>query len=225
MAYRLDGIHPDAAPLVAELYARIGLFDKADEFEPQPGVNQLYFRGDYARLVEEAGLLMIEYPDELSLRYLLAFALNVVGDSQNAIRILEAAASGRSGCRVLRTADRTRHRRYTSMPCRSSAGAMHWYVTSRPGSRAWKGTSGSPGGSFVRELHACAAREARRRARDAREDQEEPRARRFSVHQGRVMLPSARRQSALHSCDRQPRRAPSCASRTAPRDARKVRCS
>jgi tetratricopeptide (TPR) repeat protein len=41
-AYRADPGDPETAAQIAELYARIGLFDKADEFEPELSVNQLY---------------------------------------------------------------------------------------------------------------------------------------------------------------------------------------
>jgi TolB-like protein len=93
-AYRAEPTDPETTAQVAELFARIGLFDKADEFEPNPEaglLNQLYFRRDYRRLVEEASELMLEYPDDVKIRYMLAFAMNAIGDSGNAIRILEGA--------------------------------------------------------------------------------------------------------------------------------------
>jgi tetratricopeptide (TPR) repeat protein len=90
-AYQMAPDDPETVAQVAELYARIGLFDEADEFEPELGVNQLYFRRDYSRLIDVAGDLTLEYPDDLRLWAMLAFARNVVGDSPEAIRVLEAA--------------------------------------------------------------------------------------------------------------------------------------
>ena len=90
-AYRAEPLDPETAAQVAELYARIGLFDKADEFEPEPGLNQLYFRRQHARLVEDASELMFEYPEDIKIRYMLAFAMNATDDSRNALRILEGA--------------------------------------------------------------------------------------------------------------------------------------
>jgi len=90
-AYRENPAHPDAAGQVAELYARIGDFAKAAEYEPEFGVGQLWLRRDYARLAEEAGLLSIDYPDEPRLREYYAFALNALDDSRSAVSVLENA--------------------------------------------------------------------------------------------------------------------------------------
>jgi tetratricopeptide (TPR) repeat protein len=90
-ALRENPAHPDAPGQIAELYARIGDFDKAAEYEPVAGVGQLWLRREYARLAEEAGLLSIDYPDEPRLREYYAFALNALNDSRSAISVLENA--------------------------------------------------------------------------------------------------------------------------------------
>jgi TolB-like protein/cytochrome c-type biogenesis protein CcmH/NrfG len=89
-AYERDPGNPDAAGQVAELYVRIGEFDKASEFEPELGVGQLYWRQDYERLIDVASELILD-TDDPNVDYLLAFALNATGDPQTAIHILEGA--------------------------------------------------------------------------------------------------------------------------------------
>jgi len=89
-AYRAAPEDPDNAGQVAELYARIGMFDEAARFETEAGLPyQLYFRREYARLRDEAQELMIEDPNDLKLQYMLAFAHNALDEPQSAIRILE----------------------------------------------------------------------------------------------------------------------------------------
>jgi TolB-like protein/Tfp pilus assembly protein PilF len=90
-AYEIDPSDLDASRQVAELYTRIGELAKAEEFEPNLGIGQLWLRRDYEELIDEASDLMFTYPDDLEVQYFLAFALNANGDSRNAIRILEGA--------------------------------------------------------------------------------------------------------------------------------------
>jgi len=91
-AYRASPENPDNAGQVAELYARIGLFEEADEFEPETSLPYLlYFRRDYPRLRDEASERMFENPNELRLQYMLAFAYNALDDPENAIFVLENA--------------------------------------------------------------------------------------------------------------------------------------
>jgi len=89
-AYRAAPEDPDNAGQVAELHARIGMFDEAAEFDPETGPpNLLYFRRDYAGLRDEASERMIENANDLKLQYMLAFAYNALDDPQNAIFVLE----------------------------------------------------------------------------------------------------------------------------------------
>jgi serine/threonine protein kinase/tetratricopeptide (TPR) repeat protein/TolB-like protein len=90
-AYRAAPEDPDNARQVAELYARIGMFDEAAEFDPETPPNLLYFSRDYVGLREETAELMIGEPNDLKLRYMLAFAHNVLNEPQDAKRILEGA--------------------------------------------------------------------------------------------------------------------------------------
>jgi len=91
-AYRAAPEDPDNAGQVAELYARIGMFDEAAAFDLETGPpSLLYFLRDYAGLRDEAEERMIEEPNDLKLRYMLAFAHNALDEPQDAIRILEDA--------------------------------------------------------------------------------------------------------------------------------------
>jgi tetratricopeptide (TPR) repeat protein len=82
-------LQEDARGQLAELYARIGEFDKATEFEPKPGVGQLFFRRRYEDLVTVAQEAAIERPDDARVYVLLAFAYNATGDFKNAQSLLE----------------------------------------------------------------------------------------------------------------------------------------
>jgi tetratricopeptide (TPR) repeat protein len=91
-AYRAAPEDIDNAGQVAELYARIGMFDKAEEFDPVASLpSQLYFRRDYPRLRDAAEERMIEDPYDNKIRYMLAFAHNAIGEPQHAVRILRDA--------------------------------------------------------------------------------------------------------------------------------------
>jgi tetratricopeptide (TPR) repeat protein len=110
-AYRAAPENPDNAGQVAELYARIGEFDEAaefedevvellarmgesdeaEEFEPRSGLYQLYFRRDYLRLRDEAQEVMITAPNDLKVQFMLAFAYNAVDDPQDALFVLKKA--------------------------------------------------------------------------------------------------------------------------------------
>jgi TolB-like protein/Tfp pilus assembly protein PilF len=90
-AYRAAPDNPETAAQVAELFARIGMFDEAKQFEPQLYVNQAYFRRDYESLRDLAAEEMIADPSSDKVRFMLAFAYNALDDPQNAIFVLENA--------------------------------------------------------------------------------------------------------------------------------------
>jgi TolB-like protein/tetratricopeptide (TPR) repeat protein len=90
-AYRAAPQDPETAAQVAELFARIGMFDEASQFEPQLYVNQAYFRRDYVGLRDLAAEEMIADPSSDKVRFMLAFAYNALGDPNNAIFVLENA--------------------------------------------------------------------------------------------------------------------------------------
>jgi len=89
-AYRAAPENLDNARQVAELYARIGEFDKASEFDPGKVMFQLWLRQQYGELIDSAELYVIDHPEELDARQLLAFAYNATGDFTLARRQLEA---------------------------------------------------------------------------------------------------------------------------------------
>jgi serine/threonine protein kinase/cytochrome c-type biogenesis protein CcmH/NrfG len=79
----------DVRGQLAELYAEIGEFDKASEFEPEPGIGQLLWRREYDKLTDVAQDRAIERPDDVDAQYYLAFAYNATGDFTTAKYLLE----------------------------------------------------------------------------------------------------------------------------------------
>lgn len=75
---------------LADLYAEIGDFDTALALEPEPGVGLLFKMGRYDDLIEIAEFRMIDEPQDIELRYLLAFAYNATGQHESAIYILSS---------------------------------------------------------------------------------------------------------------------------------------
>jgi TolB-like protein/DNA-binding winged helix-turn-helix (wHTH) protein/Tfp pilus assembly protein PilF len=80
--------NPDHVSALAELYAELGDDETALALQPEPGVGLLFKLRRYAEFIEQAELRMIEEPDDMHLRYLLAFAYNATGEPNAAIRIL-----------------------------------------------------------------------------------------------------------------------------------------
>jgi tetratricopeptide (TPR) repeat protein len=74
---------------VAELYARIGDFDTANRFEPEPGPGQLWLQRRYEELIEVGSEAVIDRPDDTAAKYLLAFAYNAEGEYEAARSFLE----------------------------------------------------------------------------------------------------------------------------------------
>jgi tetratricopeptide (TPR) repeat protein len=88
-AYRAAPESPDTAGQVAELYARIGEFDKASEFESGTVMFLLWLQRRYEELIVIAEEYVTESPDDLDARQLLAFAYNATGSFELARRQLE----------------------------------------------------------------------------------------------------------------------------------------
>ena len=78
----------DHVEWLAELYAEIGDFQTARELEPNPGIGLLFKMRRYEELIDAAEFLMIEEPDDIEVRYLLAFAYNTSGRYKSAVRVL-----------------------------------------------------------------------------------------------------------------------------------------
>ena len=73
---------------LVDLYAEMGDFDTAMSLEPEPSVGLLFKMRRYPELIDVAEILMIEEPEDLVLRYLLAFAYNATGQFESAVWVL-----------------------------------------------------------------------------------------------------------------------------------------
>jgi TolB-like protein/DNA-binding winged helix-turn-helix (wHTH) protein/tetratricopeptide (TPR) repeat protein len=74
---------------LAEFYIDIGDYDTADALQPKAGFGLLMKMRRYQEAIDEGELLMIDEPDDVHLRYLLAFAYNATGQPADAIRIFK----------------------------------------------------------------------------------------------------------------------------------------
>ena len=84
----LEPHNPDHVSQLAELYVVIGDVETAMRLEPEPSVGLLFAMRRYDELIEEAEFLMIDEPENISVRYVLAFAHNVSGNHESAIHVL-----------------------------------------------------------------------------------------------------------------------------------------
>jgi TolB-like protein/tetratricopeptide (TPR) repeat protein len=80
--------NPDHVSKLAELYTLMGDFDTALRLEPEPGVGLLFLMRRYEELIDQAEFMVIERPQDIDLRYLLAFAYNATGQFESAVHIL-----------------------------------------------------------------------------------------------------------------------------------------
>jgi TolB-like protein/Tfp pilus assembly protein PilF len=87
-ARELDPDKSGYADRLAELYADIGDFDTALRLAPEPGVGVLFKMRRYRELIDQAELLVIDEPEDLDVRYLLAFAHQAVGQFDPALWVL-----------------------------------------------------------------------------------------------------------------------------------------
>lgn len=84
-------IEPDNSDHIgrlAELYAIIGDFESALELEPDSGIGLLFHMRRYPALIDTAADVMIEEPNDIYVRYLLAFGYNSVGKFADALYVL-----------------------------------------------------------------------------------------------------------------------------------------
>jgi tetratricopeptide (TPR) repeat protein len=82
---------PDIAGQLAEMYARIDDFDRAQMFEPEPGMGQLFWQRRYDELIDLGEELAIDRPGDTGVLLLLAFAYNTSGRFNDALRALDLA--------------------------------------------------------------------------------------------------------------------------------------
>ena len=80
--------NPDHVAKLAELYTLMGDFETALRLEPEPGIGLLFLMRRYEELIDQAEFLVIERPQDVELRYVLAFAYNATGQFESAIHIL-----------------------------------------------------------------------------------------------------------------------------------------
>ena len=80
---------PDISGQLAEIHARIGDFKSADLFEPEAGMGQLFWQRRYPELIDLGEDLVIDQPDDVTVVFLLAFALNTQGKFDQSLRLLE----------------------------------------------------------------------------------------------------------------------------------------
>jgi TolB-like protein/tetratricopeptide (TPR) repeat protein len=86
----LEPDNPGHVEWLAELYAEIGDFDTARALAPDPGIGLLFKMHRYDELIDAAEELVIDEPDDVQVRYLLAFAYNATGKYESAIWILSS---------------------------------------------------------------------------------------------------------------------------------------
>jgi tetratricopeptide (TPR) repeat protein len=77
--------------MIAELFARLGMFEQAELYESEPGVGQLYWQRRWQDLIDLGETLILEYPNETEIWYALAWAYNATGRYRQTIRLLEMA--------------------------------------------------------------------------------------------------------------------------------------
>ncbi|MDH3645647.1 MAG: hypothetical protein OER80_02640 [Gammaproteobacteria bacterium] len=87
--------NPETRSILTELYAAIGDFDTATALANDIHIGLLFQMRRYDEVIDEGGILLLDEPNDVLLRYLLAFAFNVTGQFENALRMLDS--TGLSG--------------------------------------------------------------------------------------------------------------------------------
>lgn len=88
-ALREEPDSPDKAWLVAELYARIGMFEVANDYEViATSFNLLYWTRDYERMIEVGEERVLDQPNQVQLWYGLARAYAATGRYEQAVYVL-----------------------------------------------------------------------------------------------------------------------------------------
>lgn len=80
----------DHVAWLAELYTEIGDLETALRLDANPSIGLLFRMQRYADLIPVAEELMIDEPDDVFVRYLLAFAYNTVGNYEGAVWVLSS---------------------------------------------------------------------------------------------------------------------------------------
>ena len=79
--------NPDHVERLAELYAIIGDFETALKLQPNPGLGLLFYMRRYPELIDQAEFAMIEMPEDMDVRYLLAYAYVATGQFESALHV------------------------------------------------------------------------------------------------------------------------------------------
>jgi TolB-like protein/DNA-binding winged helix-turn-helix (wHTH) protein/Tfp pilus assembly protein PilF len=79
-----------ASWMLAELYTRIGEFDAATQFEPDPGFSPLYYQRRYDEFIDLTEELVLDQPDQIQLWFGLARAYVATGRNEQAIYVLQS---------------------------------------------------------------------------------------------------------------------------------------
>ncbi len=87
-ARNMEPSNLDHVEALAELYAEIGDFETARQLDKGSSIGLLYKMRRFDELIDEAELLMIDEPNDIYLRYILAFAYNATSNPEAAIRML-----------------------------------------------------------------------------------------------------------------------------------------
>lgn len=89
-AQQLEPDNPDHVEKLADLFALLGDTETALRLVPSPDLGLLYRLRRYGQLIDIAEFRMIEEPDDIAVRYVLAFAYVATGSFESAIRVLSA---------------------------------------------------------------------------------------------------------------------------------------
>ncbi len=87
-ALELDSDNADAVWQIAELYARIGDFESAAQYEPEPTFSLLNWERRYEEMIEIGDELVLEQPEQAQIWYGLGRAYNAVGRYDQTIWVL-----------------------------------------------------------------------------------------------------------------------------------------
>ncbi len=84
-AREVDPDNEDSVWQLAELYARIGDFETAHEYEPTPTFSLLYWERRYDEMIDVGDRLVLDHPNQVQLWYGLGRAYNALGRYDEAI--------------------------------------------------------------------------------------------------------------------------------------------
>lgn len=82
--------NPDHVSRLADLFALLGDEETALRLEPSPGLGVLLHLRRHQELIDDAEILMFDRPDDINLRYMLAFSYVATGAYESAIHVLSS---------------------------------------------------------------------------------------------------------------------------------------